>query len=816
MKTEPEKIRIYSPLPAEILQRYLDAATELPDSIGVFAIDKNYRFILFNQTYEAYIAESYGTEIKAGDNYLEVFSEYEDIEKEKATLDQALQGIKFNQIGHYFHNNAKYYFKDTYKPIKNSEGEVIGTVVQYRNITHKKKQEITWATLLNISRKANEAASISTFIEDLRTELSKIIDTGNFFVALYNKENNRYTFPFYKDHYDEVKLYEHYDLSDSSTDYVRRTGKPLILDDQKAADLEKNKIIKLYGTHSPSWMGIPLKTNEGVIGVLVVQNYEKANQYKREDLEAMTFISGYIAGTIQRKQNEEKLHQTAKQLKHALELAQLAIIKIKPDTNTADIGEEACQIFGLSEEGMVMTIETLHELIYVNDRSKFKAFIAEPKQSGVVCAEEFRIVHKQTKKLIYLSGKAERVELKYPLGHEIHLIVQDISRQHQDKQILKQAKEDAERSDKLKSAFLANMSHEIRTPMNAILGFSEFISKENIPKSVSKKYAGYISKGAKDLLRLLSDILDTAKMEAGELQIEKENFDLHQLLSELKLTFDNERKNQNKDHIKFSLKIAVEADKLFILSDRIRLKQVFTNMLNNAFKFIKEGKIEFGYQIKSKDYLEFFVKDTGPGIPQDKKELVFSRFGQLQEDKIMHPGGTGLGLSISKNLIEALGGQIDFTSEPEKGTIFTFTLPFIPAADESDDSDTISHADKVRRKTILIYEKNKLNIRLFKDLFNTHTKRNNLIFFKQIHSLSSDFKQYNPALILINMSFDDVLKQIWEFRKLSANKTIAIIGITNFADESEFTKANKHGIDDLISKPYTFENFFGIISKYID
>ena len=812
----PDNSYIKKDLPEDIKQRYLEAAMNLPVNIGIFAIDRNYEFILFNKTYKEYIKEIFGKTVKIGENYLDTFSQYQDIVKEKATIDQALQGVKFDQVGHYTYNDRKYYFKDTYKPISDNSGTIIGAVIHYRNITLKKRRELSWNALLNISQKAHETEKLKDFIEDIRNELAKIIDTGNFFVALYNEENKRYSFPYYKDKYDDINFYEQYDLSNSSTDYVRRTGEPLILNDKLAQKLEEQKTIKLYGTHSPSWMGIPLKTDEGVIGVLVVQNYEKPNQYSKEDLETLTFISGHLAGALQRKRSEEKLKTTAKQLQHALEIAKLAVVKIELKEQKVSLTEEACKMFGLKTQANHLPLEGFKDIVYAKDRTLFNRLISKVKGTGIIYSEEFRIVNQKTKKLIYLNAKAELNERQYPLNFEINLLLQDVSKQHKDKLILKKAKETAERSDKLKSAFLANMSHEIRTPMNAILGFSEFLTKGGISESAAKLYAEYISKSAEDLLRLLNDILDTAKIEAGELKIKTESFDLHQLLSEIKMTFENEQRNMKKQHIRFKLKNAVESDKLFIKADRVRLKQVFTNLLNNAFKFINEGHIHFGYRIKAADTIECFVEDTGPGIPENKKNLVFSRFGQITDDKIMHPGGTGLGLSITKNLIENMGGSIDFESKPEAGTKFTFELPFEKSdLNESDEHSTIL-PERIKDKKFLIIENNKLNIKLVKGLLKGLPHKNEYLFSENEKNIVEQVNYYKPDSVIINTQFPNahnIVKQIREAKP--SNKDIAIIGLSNFADEKDLENANKAGIDDLISKPYNFENFFGIIYKYI-
>ena len=802
----------------EMKQLLLEAVVHLPVNIGIFCIDKNYNYLLFNELYENYIKNSFGVTVKLGDNYLETFSEYQDIVKEKATIDQALQGVKFDQIGHYYYKNKKHYYKDTYKPVTDKNGNIVGTIVYYRNITSKKKQELTWSVLLNISRKSQKTDDLKGFIADVRDELSKIIDTSNFFVALYNKERNRYSFPYYKDEHDNINIYEQYNLSDSSTDYVRQTGKILLLGDEKTKKMAKENHIKLYGTNSPSWLGVPLKTDNGVIGVLVIQNYKIANRYTAEDIDILTFISGHIANTIERKQSKEKLNKTARILKRAIKIARLGYMKIKKDSELIHLTEEICEILGLETDCMQMNFVEFNELIYKKDSKNFNEFIKKITKVDVLYEFEFRIVNKKTKQIVYLSVKAELLEHEYPLDSEINILAQDITNQHNDRLELKEAKEKAEKSDKLKGAFLSNMSHEIRTPMNAILGFSEFLTERNLPEENTIKYAKYISQSAKDLLQIINDILDIAKIEAGEIKIKKESFDLHQMLWETKLIFETTAINKKKSHIDFNLFNAIESEKLYINSDRVRLKQILINLLNNAFKFTLEGHIYFGYRIENEGRIEFFVKDSGQGIPEEKKELVFSRFGQLIDDKIMHPGGTGLGLSITKSLVKNLGGDIDFKSKMGEGTEFIFHLPYKTSGIKQEKEEYNIDPGSIRGKVLIIADQNALNRKLIGNLLKEYSPENEFIFAQNGKETLELAKEKKPDIIIANMEMPDIKSCdfVNAFRNLEEPiNQIPLLALTSYVSEEKSQEALKMGISCYISKPYNFENIYTKIVKHL-
>lgn len=229
----------------------------------------------------------------------------------------------------------------------------------------------------------------------------------------------------------------------------------------------------------------------------------------------------------------------------------------------------------------------------------------------------------------------------------------------------RRAKNKAEKSNQLKSAFIANMSHEIRTPLNAIVGFSDIISQTNDPTE-RKEYMKIIATSNQLLLKLIDDILDMSKIEAGTLNFSYTEVDINAMLFDIHQQFIIKNHNPN-IQVKFTDKLP----ELIIRTDRCRISQVMTNFLNNALKFTKQGSITFGYRLCPNKDIYFFVKDTGIGIPKDKTEEVFERFIRLNE----HMKGTGLGLSICRVIIEHLKGHIGVKSEEGKGSEFWFRLP---------------------------------------------------------------------------------------------------------------------------------------------
>ncbi len=240
---------------------------------------------------------------------------------------------------------------------------------------------------------------------------------------------------------------------------------------------------------------------------------------------------------------------------------------------------------------------------------------------------------------------------------------------------LMQAKERAEESDRFKTTFLQNMSHEIRTPMNAIKGFSSLLASCYNDEEKLEKFTRIINQRCDDLLNIINDVLNIATIESGQVPIYLEACNLVDLFDELSLQFNEYRQRQNKQHIQLVLQTNCQTAGEVILADKGKLKQIFTNLLTNAFKFTNEGIIEGGCKLKN-NTLTFYVSDTGIGIPSDKQSEVFERFAQLRQSENRAMGGTGLGLSISKGLVHVLGGKILLDSVPGKGSTFSFTLPY--------------------------------------------------------------------------------------------------------------------------------------------
>lgn len=250
------------------------------------------------------------------------------------------------------------------------------------------------------------------------------------------------------------------------------------------------------------------------------------------------------------------------------------------------------------------------------------------------------------------------------------LRIEDVTKKLEFDNMLREAKEKAEESNRLKSAFVANMSHEIRTPLNAIVGFSDMICQTNDPVAQAE-FKKIVHVNNDLLLQLIDDILDLSKIEAGTMEYYYNATDINELIEAV--CFDMNYKNQNPQ---VAIRFTEKEPDCFIITDRQRLMQVLNNLVSNAMKFTEQGSVTVGYQInESRDQIRFFVRDTGIGIAAENVGKIFDRFVKLNS----FVKGTGLGLAICRIIVEHFGGSIGVESKEGEGSCFWFCLPVNPS-----------------------------------------------------------------------------------------------------------------------------------------
>lgn len=377
------------------------------------------------------------------------------------------------------------------------------------------------------------------------------------------------------------------------------------------------------------------------------------------------------------------------------------------------------------------------------------------------------------------------------------------------------AKEDAEKSDRLKSAFLANMSHEIRTPMNGILGFAELIQDADDMEEVHEN-AEIILESSLHLLNLINDIVDISKIEAGVMKMKPVEFQLNALMEELKVFFESDTAVSEKG-LQLNLYCDLKNDQALVVLDRTRLKQVLVNLLKNAIKFTNKGSIAFGYHMQEDD-LVFYVKDSGIGMNAKQQEFVFDRFMQVATTITPNEEGVGLGLTISKAIINQFGGEIWVESEQGQGAIFYFNVPVKSGESvflQSDNQNSKTMDYNWTGKVVLVAEDVPTNYLLVKKSLR---KTNVQLLWAKNGQESVDMVRDNENINLVLM---DIRMPI--MNGLDATKAIKllrpelpVIAQTAFAMDGDRENSLEAGCDDYISKPINLKLFIELIAKYLD
>ena len=261
-------------------------------------------------------------------------------------------------------------------------------------------------------------------------------------------------------------------------------------------------------------------------------------------------------------------------------------------------------------------------------------------------------------------------------SHSVMAVSRDISKQKFAVQAIEEARRKAEEADALKTAFLQNISHEVRTPLNAIAGFSNVLLHDEVSRPERLNYLQIIVRNCTLLLHVFSDTIKLSKIQSGVEKVEKQHYNINGLVNDIHRQFQYERQQLEKDHLILKPVKGIEHPKFSIICDGSKVKDIMESLMDNALKFTEEGEIEFGYRLIGSSEIEFFVKDTGIGIPDDEFDKIFDRFYQIDLRMKRIYGGSGIGLSLAGDFVKMLGSKIAVESKIGSGSRFSFVLTY--------------------------------------------------------------------------------------------------------------------------------------------
>lgn len=379
-------------------------------------------------------------------------------------------------------------------------------------------------------------------------------------------------------------------------------------------------------------------------------------------------------------------------------------------------------------------------------------------------------------------------------------------------------KKKADESNRLKSFFLANISHEIRTPMNSILGFSELLHDSALPDEEKLHYIRIIHKSGHHLMGLIDDIIDLSRIEAGEIVMHPKPFPIDALMGDLYDIFTMQLKT---GVVRLVMELPAGVRPGSIVADEMRLRQVLMNLIGNAVKFTESGSIWFGYRIAGPDRLLFHVADTGIGIAPEHLKDIFLQFRQADDSYTRKYGGAGLGLSISQKLVNLMGGEIRVESEPGRGTIFTFDIPYQPATESAGprpgqerSGEESGSRDRWKGKTVLVVEDDDDSYRFLERVM----ARYGINVMRSSNGLDAVETCRNDAAIdcvlmdiqLPFISGTEAAKKIREIRK-----DLPIIAQSGNVYDADRAACLEAGCNEFIAKPILPDALLAVLDRFL-
>ncbi len=459
------------------------------------------------------------------------------------------------------------------------------------------------------------------------------------------------------------------------------------------------------------------------------------------------------------------------------------------------IGEEtAVEAMKAGSHDYIMK-NKLNRLVPAIERELREAEIRQQKQLVVKALEESE---QNLKKQI---GDYQALNKEYiALNEELKKSLERIQNMNTDLII---SKDKAVESERLKSAFLATMNHELRTPLNHILGFSDLILA-GVKPEVMIDYVKKIQESGKNLLSIIEDIFDLALAEQGDIKIRRMTFSLKDLYSENNTYFENILRSSGKDeHIRLIYKPDKNNLSAFIMSDRSKINQVLNNLFKNAVKFTNQGTIEFGFRMLEDNKLQFYISDTGIGIPSEKQSIIFDWFRQGDDTHSREYGGIGIGLAISQKIARILNGELTVESKPGKGSTFYFTFPIeLAESHMASASETPSQYIELNLsgKTVLIVEDDPLSRSLLRSYLNK-TFANTLEADEGSEAIRKLHDHKHIDLILMDLKMPGMDGFVATHLIKSEKPEMPVIALTAYSLAEDRSKAMEAGCDSLITKP---------------
>ena len=733
----------------------------------------------------------------------------DELELDNLDLEKLRRNEKVNrEIKVYHKNGSLIWVRSSAQPVWDKKtNKLVGIYGAVEDITERKQTEIIQKVQYNIADAAVTYKTLTELFENIRLELSAIINVNNFFIALYDEKTGMLKSDVDKDEVEEISEWP---AENSMTGYVIEQQKSVLLKKDEIIYLINSSKAGMVGTIPEVWLGVPFKIGGKVFGVLVVQSYDNPNAYDQRSIEILEIVAHELSIFINHKKAEEETFK----LSAVVVQSPTIVIITDPNGNIEYANPKFSEVTGYSfEEVKWKNPRILNSGFHTKE---FFSNLWNTILAGKTWQGEFR--NKKRNGELYWENAliSPIIDSDGKITHFV-AVKEDITEKKKMIEELIEAKEKAEEMNRIKSSFFANMSHELRTPMMGILGFSEVLMYELKDYPDYLKMVNSINTSGQRLLETLNLILNLSKLEASKVSVELKTQNIIPILKECFESFESAAANKNITYTFIS-----EYPDILCDIDQLLFTSIFNNLLNNAIKFTDGGSITLNISVDS-DYANISVSDTGVGISEVKQNLIWEEFRQASEGYSRGFEGTGLGLTIAKRYTDLMKGSISVKSLFGKGTTFkvSFPLSFKSSIDVSKANSNQNTASTISSEIhptakILYVEDDEISVKyvstITKALYTIHSAKDSDEALNMIKQ-----NKYDAILMDINLHRGmDGLELTKVIRKIDGYKSTPIVAITAFAMGHEKEEFLAKGMTHYLSKPFVKNQLLSLLESIVD
>lgn len=678
------------------------------------------------------------------------------------------------------------------------------------DVTDRRRQERLQAATFQISRTVLAGGTLEALFAEVHAIIGGLMPAQNFYVAIVSADGGELAFPYFVD--EHVVSPPARPLGNGFTEYVLASAQP-----QRVSGAELTALLRQRGAYQPlerpaaQRLGAPLIAAGRALGVIALQDYQRADAYGEEELRLLNFVAEQVAVAVQRHQAEAALARAEQRYRSIFENALEGLYVTTPEGRFVSANPALARMLGYdSPVELLVAVNDIQRQLYVHKerREEFFALIQRTDQVADFESEIFR----RDGSTLWISESVRVV--RNALGGVDHFegVATNITVKREAARALQMAKEAADATSRAKSYFLASVSHELRTPLNGILGYTQILRRDLALSGKQREGVRVIHESADHLLALINDVLDLSKIEAGRIELHVADIELPGFAGGVERVFTPRAREKS---ILFETALAPELPR-WVRGDEQRLRQVVFNLLSNAVKFTKAGGVVFAVEPAEGGAFRFSVSDTGPGISPEDQVKLFEPFTQVGNQASAAASGTGLGLAISRSLVERMGSQLRVESRPGRGSRFWFDV-VLPVA--TDARPTVVTSRRIvgyagPRRRVMVVDDNATNRAVLVDMLAPLGFE--LTEVPSGEAALAEAEKTAPDLVLMDLRLPggmDGLEATRRLRRTDRGRAAKIVAVSASAYDLDRSECFAAGGDAFLAKPFREEELWAVLER---